>query len=325
MGLKTGKGKRMSRSGSENLAPIAMFVFNRRQHTEQSVAALALNDLAAESDLFVFSDGPRSEADREKIQQIRDFVKTITGFKSVTVIERAENLGCAKSIASGVSEIVNRFGQIIVVEDDIVTSPHFLRYMNEALEFYRDNDRIACIHGYCYPVKKDLPETFFVRGADIWGWATWKRAWDLFEPDAQVLLDKLEACDLTRAFNYDGAYDFIQMLRDQVLGRIDTWDVQWHASVFLQDKLTLYPGRSLVTNIGNDNSGTHSGTFSGSKCVFHTEISREPVTIRSIPVEDNQIARKEFRKFFSILKPSLAGRVWRTIKRVTGTSNAACV
>jgi len=295
-----------------NIAPIALFVFNRLQHTRQSVEALANNELAVCSDLFVFSDGPRTEADRKHVESVRKYITSLTGFKSVTVVERKTNLGCARSITSGISEVVNRYGRIIVVEDDIVTSPHFLRFMNEALEIYRNEERVACIHGYLYPVGKALPETFFIKGADIWGWATWKRGWDLFEPDGEKLLNALNNQKLTSEFDFDGSFYFTSMLKAQIEGRLDTWDINWYASAFLKDKLTLYPGKSLVKNIGNDNSGTHSNTTDK----FDTDISTEPVRITRIPLEENQAAREAFKKFFRSLKPSLSERALARINRM---------
>lgn len=289
-----------------------MFVFNRLRHTQQSAEALANNELAADSDLFVFSDGPRSEADRENVESVRKFIRSITGFKSVTVVERETNLGCAQSITSGVSEIVSKYGRIIVVEDDIVTSPHFLRFMNEALEFYQDEERIACIHGYLYPVGKKLPETFFLKGADIWGWGTWKRAWDLYQPAGEILFEELNNRNLTREFDFDGSFYFSSMLKSQIEGKLDTWDINWYASAFLRDKLTLYPGKSLVKNIGNDNSGTHSNTTNR----FDTDISSVPVRVDKIPLEENQVAREAFKTFFRSLKPSICQRLAGRIKRV---------
>jgi len=247
----------MSIPETMNVAPIALFVYNRLKHTRQTVEALAKNELAADSELFVFSDGPRSEADRHTVQEVREYLKSITGFKTVTVTEREKNYGCARSIVGGITEVVNKYGRIIVVEDDIVTAPYFLRFMNDALEFYRDEEKVVCIHGYLYPVKANFPETFFLRGTDIWGWATWKRGWDLYEADGLKLLNELQAKKLTRAFDFDGYFGYTRMLKAQSKGMINTWDVQWSASAFLHGKLTLFPGRSLVRNIGYDSSGTH--------------------------------------------------------------------
>jgi hypothetical protein len=293
-------------------APIALFTYNRLQHTVTTVESLQRNDLAEESELFVFSDGPRSEADTEKVCAVRDYLKRITGFRSVTIIEKDANLGLAQSIITGVTDIVNRYGRIIVLEDDMVTSPWFLRYMNEALESYRDEERVISIHGYLYPVKTKLPETFFLRGADCWGWATWQRGWDLFEPDGRKLLHELKARGLTRRFDFDGAYGYTKDLEKQVSGAIDSWAIRWHASAFLGEKLTLYPGRSLVANIGVDESGTHCNATDK----YDTGVADSPVRIERIALEENQAARKAFKSFFRSLRPSLGQRVVARINRM---------
>ena len=150
------------------LAPITLFTYNRLWHTQQTIEALRNNELADVSELFLFSDGPKSEADREKVQSVREYLKSVTGFKKVAVVERDRNLGLAQSIISGVTEFVNKYGRVIVLEDDMLTSPFFLRFMNDALEFYKDEEKVISIHGYMYPVKAELPETFFLKGADCW-------------------------------------------------------------------------------------------------------------------------------------------------------------
>lgn len=288
-----------------NVSPITLFVYNRLSHTRQTVEALAKNELAADSELFAYSDGPKSDADRGKVESVREYLKTITGFKTVTVVERAVNFGCARSITSGISEIVDSSGQVIVVEDDIVTSPYFLRFMNEALELYRDEERVACIHGYLYPVAERLPETFFIRGADIWGWATWKRAWDIYEPDGRKLLNELTKRNLTHDFNFDGRCDITRMLEEQISGKIDTWDIQWCASAFLGNKLTLYPGKSLVQNIGYDCSGTHCRTSD----VFNVKLSEAPIPVKRIPIEDDLTARTAIGSFLESGRSGLLNKL----------------
>jgi len=295
-----------------NLAPIALFVYNRHWHTRQTVEALSKNELAAGSELFVYSDGPKSAADRANVTAVREYLKTITGFKTVTVVEREINLGCARSITSGISEIVNRFGQIIVVEDDIVTSPYFLRFMNEALELYRDEERVACIHGYLYPVEVQLPETFFIRGADIWGWATWKRAWDLYEFNGQKLLDELRSKKMTREFN-----PYIRILKQQVDGTIDTWDIQWCASAFIRNKLTLYPGKSLTQNIGYDSSGTHCRTND----LFSVELGEAPVTLTRIAIEEDPVARKAIGDFHKTANPGFLRKLLSKTRKLIRKDN----
>lgn len=246
-----------------NFAPIALFVYNRPWHTQQTLNALAANEGAGESDLYIFSDGPKKNADPEtleKIREVREIIRSEKRFKKIILAEQEENSGLANSIINGVTKLVNEHGRIIVLEDDLVTSPVFLRFMNESLEEYVDDDRVVCITGYIYPVKEKLPGLFFLRGADCWGWATWKRGWEVFEADGKKLLDELEAKNLSHDFDFDGTYPYTQMLREQVEGKNSSWAIRWYASAFLNHQLTLYPGKSLVQNIGVDGSGTHSGT-----------------------------------------------------------------
>lgn len=293
-------------------APIALFCYKRLQHTRQTVEALRKNGLATESELFVFSDGARTEADAGKVREVREYLKTVTGFKSITVVERERNLGLARSIIAGVTEIVEKHGRIIVLEDDMVTSPHFLRYMNEALELYEQEERVISIHGYVYPVRGSLPETFFLKGADCWGWGTWKRGWELFEPDGRKLLTELRRRGLLRRFDYNGAHHYTRMLEDQIAGKNDSWAVRWYASALLADRLTLYPGRSLVCNIGTDESGTHCDVTS----VYDTEVAQRPLKVGGIPAEENETALREFEKYFRATRPPLLQRVLRYLQRV---------
>jgi GT2 family glycosyltransferase len=192
-----------------NLAPIVLFVYNRPWHTRKTIEALKRNVLTKESNLFIFSDGPQDDdnGDKLKVAAVRDYIDNIDGFNKVEIIKRNENFGLAKSITNGVTDIVNKFGRIIVLEDDLVTSPYFLTYMNEALELYKNNEKVISIHGYTYPTKKELPETFFIKGADCWGWATWKRGWDKFNIDAEKLYNEIEQKGLSKEFDFNGSHD----------------------------------------------------------------------------------------------------------------------
>ena len=270
-------------------APIVLFVYNRPWHTRQTVEALARNTLARESDLVVYSDGPRSDADRSLVEDVRQYVRTISGFRNVEVIERDGNWGLAKSIIAGVTEAVNRHGRVIVLEDDMITSPFFLHFMNDALEVYREQLEVVCIHGYTLPVREVLPEYFLLRGADCWGWATWRRGWDIFESDGLHLLDELKRRRLTHAFDFDGTYPYTQMLEDQTSGRNDSWAIRWHASAFLAGKFTLYSGRSHVMNIGLDGSGCHCGT-----AVLQGELAEEYVSLPLLPPVEDRRARQAY-------------------------------
>ena len=220
-------------------------------------------------------------------------VRRVLQMRPVRRIERNENRGLANSIISGVSEVLQHHERVIVVEDDLVTSPFFLRYMNDALDRYQGDLRVASIHGYVYPIMETLPETFFLRGADCWGWATWRRGWQLFNPDGTALLEALESQHLTSEFDFDGSFQYTQMLRDQIDGKNDSWAIRWYASAFLANALTLYPGRSLVHNIGNDGSGTHCLESSA----YGASMIMEPVKVETIAVEDSALARQAFAAY----------------------------
>lgn len=294
-----------------SLAPIALFVYRRAEHTKRTVEALAKNALAKESELFVFSDGFKNEDSKEKVLEVRTYLKTITGFKKVEIIEREKNMGLANSIISGVTDMVSQYGRVIVVEDDLVTSPHFLEYMNEALDLYEKEDRVISIHGWIYPVKKRLPDTFFLKGTDCWGWATWKRGWDLFEPDGKKLLAELERKNLIKEFDFEDSYNYSGMLKRQIEGKNDSWAIRWYASAFLKNKLTLYPSRSLVQNIGQDASGTHRGNSTE----LQTKLFTQKINLAKIePVEDTK-AKAIIIKYLKSLRPNIFKRIINKIIR----------
>lgn len=240
-------------------APIALFVYNRPIHTRRTIEALRGNVGADESALFVFSDGARDQAAAPGVAEVRQLLHGITGFREVHIVEREANLGLAASIVDGVTQLCERYGRVIVVEDDLVTSRWFLKYLNDGLDLYAGEDRVASIHGYRPPVGEVSDGTFFLFGADCWGWATWARAWSGFEPDAADLLRRLKVDPNRRYFDYLGPWPFSTMLKGFLAGRNNSWAVRWHASAFLAGRLTLHPGRSLVDNIGMDGSGTHCG------------------------------------------------------------------
>lgn len=301
-------------------APIALFVYNRPWHTQLTVEALQANIGVEQAKLYVFSDGPGNEANRVAVDEVRTFIRNIDGFKSVTIVERETNWGLAQSIIDGVTMLCEKYGRVIVLEDDIVTSPYFLRFMNDALDMYQDNERVASIHGYLYPIKATLPETFFLRGADCWGWATWKRAWDLFEPDGDVLLKDLREHRLTNKFDLEGAYPFTKMLKDQIAGKNNSWAIRWHASAFLKDKLTLYPGRSLVSNIGTDSSGTHCATTS----IFAGDVADSPVKVEIIAVEESESAKIQTMNYFKSIRPLMPVRILRKLRLMTQRMSRSC-
>lgn len=242
----------------------------------------------------MFLDGPRTSEDRDAAKIIRDHVSELTAFRSIQLIEQEENRGLAASIIGGVSAILESSGRVIVLEDDLVTSPVFLEFMNDALNMYADDEEVASIHGYIYQLSGKLPETFFLRGADCWGWATWKRAWTTFNQNGAELLEQLEKGSLVHAFDLDGTSENTRMLRDQIAGTNDSWAIRWHASAFLKGMLTLYPGQPLVQNIGNDASGTHCGTSD----VYDNPLKFTPVNLNRIPLQEDFTSREQIKSFF---------------------------
>lgn len=283
-----------------NIAPIVLFAYNRPWHLAQTIDALKKNELSVSSDLIVFSDGAKNHESNQKVEEVRQYLKTISGFKSVKVVERDRNLGLARSIISGVSQVVGEYDRVIVMEDDLVTSPFFLHYMNDALEYYADEDEVISIHGYCYPVRGTLPETFFIKGADCLGWGTWQRGWSLFEENSQKLLERLKQKDLLLRFDFFGAYGYTKMLKNQIKGKNDSWAVRWYASALLNDKLTLYPGQSLVFHIGYDGSGTNCGV---DNCLDVALCERQ-LLIGTAEVAENMTAVEQFRHFFISIRPN---------------------
>jgi len=293
-------------------APVALFTYNRPEHIRQTVEALQRNELARDTELYVFSDGPRSTSDRDQVSAVRTYLRDIGGFHSLTVIERDKNLGLADSIIAGVSEIVNREGRIIVLEDDMVTAPSFLNFMNEALELYEKEERVISIHAYTYPVTEKLPDTFFLQGADCWGWATWKRGWALFNPDGQKLLAELKERRLEKIFDFNGSHPYTRMLKWQARGSLDSWAIRWYASAFLAGKLTLYPGRPLLSNIGLDASGTHCSPTDR----FDVQLSGDPIRLDRIPVEEHAGARQAFENYYRATHQSMIISALERLKRI---------
>ena len=287
------------------VAPITLFVYNRLSHTRRTVEALQKNELANCSDLFIFADGAKSQESISSVNDVRKYIKTIGGFKSVNIVERDENFGLANSIINGVTKLCNEFGKVIVVEDDLVTSPFFLRYMNEALDIYSNESGVASVHGYWYTVDKKMPETFFLRGASCWGWGTWADAWSIFEENGQKLLDQLENQKLTTSFDLDGAMAYTQMLKDQIKGKNNSWAIRWHASTFLANKLQLSPGRSLVRNIGFDGSGTHSGESDA----FAVSLATKRINVEYVVPNQSNLARDALVKYHIKTRRSIFDRI----------------
>lgn len=284
-------------------APILLFTYCREKNTQETIEYLLKNEEAKDSDLFIYSDAAKNEASKEQVAEVRSYLYSIKGFKSVTIIERKENWGLAKNIISGVTEVVNQFGVVIVLEDDHSVSPFFLKFMNEALTKYKDNKDIVSIHGYVYPHKTVLPEAFLIKGADCWSWATWKDAWALFNPDAGSLFKQIIERRMQREFNFNNTYPYMRMLKKQSEGTANSWAICWYASTFLLNKYTLYPGESMTKLNSLYDSGTHSDKPSKGLLKYNVELRVTPINLDIVDIEGENInARKAFESFFKSLR-----------------------
>lgn len=274
-------------------APVLLFTYNRPTHTRQTLEVLLRNELSRESELFVFSDGYKNDTDKEQVMQVRRVIHAIEGFRKVYVTEQPQNVGLAKNVIDGVTRVINVYGRAIVLEDDLLTSPQFLTFMNEALEMFAGEDKIGHIHGFCFPLP-DLPDAFLIRWAGSWGWATWQRAWQQFNPDGEALLTELKRRKLQKEFDFNGNYPFTRMLKKQVRGENDSWAIRWNASLFLNNMLSLNAGKSLVQNIGFDGSGTHSGKDE----IYVTSLHEESLKIEIPLISENKLAREAFEQYY---------------------------
>lgn len=278
------------------LAPIVIFVYNRPWHTQQTLESLFENDLANQSTLYIYADGPKintSEEALQKIKEVRNIIREKKWCKEVIIIESDKNKGLENSIVEGITDIVNKYGKIIVLEDDMLTSKGFLRYMNDALNLYENEERVMHISGYMFPVKSKLPETFFYNATSCWGWATWKRAWKYFNPDAKQLFDQLKNSKLIKKFNVEGSYDYYLQLKYNAEGKIKTWAIKWYATIFLKKGFCLHPNKSLVNNIGFDNTGDHCGITDK----FKWEMLADSIIVEPIEIKESIKARKSIIRF----------------------------
>ena len=294
------------------LAPIVLFVYNRLDHTKKTIEYLKKNELSHDSDLIIFSDGPKDINDMALVDDLRSFIKTIDSFKSVSINFRDKNIGLANSIIQGVSEVLKHNERAIILEDDLITSKYFLHFMNDALDKYELNEDVGSIHGYWYPVDDILPETFFIRGASCWGWGVWRSSWKNFEHDGSLLLNNLNKLNLKNDFNLDNSMNYIKMLKDQISGKNDSWAIRWHASNFINNKLQLYPNKSLVNNIGFDGTGTHCDDTEN----FFTQLHNEQIFIADIDIAESKKARDALIRYYNSSKKSFLHRVFNKLKKI---------
>jgi hypothetical protein len=286
------------------LAPIILFAYDRPWHIRQTVNTLMQNEYASESDLIIYSDAPKNEKNRKRVEDTRQYIRTVRGFKSITIIEREKNMGLANNIIDGVTATVNKYDRVIVLEDDLESSPYMLRYFNEALNYYENEEKVMHIGAYMFPIDaEELPETFFFRLASSWGWATWKRAWQHFNPDIEMLHKQFDA-EKIHAFSMDHTENFWKIFQNFRAGKNNSWAIRWYASMFLQKGLALHPAISMVNNIGHDGSGTHSDASD----MYKVKFAAQAVTKFPSTVEENKVAYERIKYFFRHRKGNLIQR-----------------
>ena len=290
-----------------NLAPIVLFVYNRLDHTKQTIEALQKNDLANESILYIYSDASKNVDSVYAVDAVRHYIEKVDGFKEIKIIYRDENFGLAKSIVDGVTRIVNQYGKVIVLEDDLVTSPFFLEYMNRALEKYAKESTVYSITGYSFTDNDNniSDDTYFLPLTSSWSWATWDDKWKYFSRDEEGLRKNLSDRQFRFDFNFSNAYPYVKLAKKQLQHKSDSWAIFWYYSVFKQNGLTLYPNKKLVKNIGHDGSGTHCNSS-----------KTETITVHKIPklTENMNIKEEYIRIVQDIIKNEVAIRRRTNIK-----------
>lgn len=264
------------------LAPILLFAFNRPSHTQRTLEALEKNNLASQSDLYIFLDGIKDPHTSQQ-KEVEKVLQMPWNFRSVHLIKREKHLGLANNIVSGINEQINTHGKVIVLEDDIVTSVGFLEYMNDALRFYANTPQVMHISSYVKNLDFQLPNTFFQQPPNSWGWATWQRAWQHYDP---TIINQFEQLSPEQKKQFDrnthGAY--IEQINMNLKKKRETWAIKWYLCIFLQKGLTLYPHTSLIQNIGFDGSGETPIKTE----VYLVPTLAEKITLSEIPLEENK-------------------------------------
>jgi len=297
-----------------NLAPIVLFAYNRPAHTSQTLTALAANDGAESSDLIVFCDGPKDDRDCSKVDRVRKIVRNFEGFNSITVFENETNYGLGTAIPRGISYTLSRYDRVIILEDDIITSPAFLSFMNRALDRYAEDRRVWHVSGWGYPLpEKDmakLPQTYFWRGMNCWGWATWSDRWAYFNKEPQRILNTWSK-QAKKRFDLNNSGIFWRQIIANAHGGKSTWAIFWYASIFENSGLCLNPAISYVENIGFDGSGQNCG----SRQLVRSRLAKTADVRWPSTVTENSEAVAAIQRYYKSCKPSLFQRVGRRLKR----------
>lgn len=281
-------------------APICLFTYNRLEETKKTIEALKRNFLAAESDLYIFSDGPKNNNISTEIDEVRSFLKTIIGFKSIKIIESVENKGLANSVITGVTQIIEEHGRIIVLEDDLITTPNFLDFMNQALDYFAVDQNIQSINGFSLYLKRlgFEDETYFQQRPFSWGWATWEDRWDEKIFDKKLLLNEVKSDKLLlKKFKEAFGDDIVKMFMDSITDMNDSWYVRWTYNHFKRNTFSVYPKYSLVENIGFGESGTHCKGINSYK--YEVNLNNKRLFDFNTFLIPSEALSKSFLKYFT--------------------------
>jgi hypothetical protein len=239
-----------------DLAPVAYFAYKRPWTTLQSLYTLSRCPEAKNTELTIFCDGPRDPANEKDCQLVREIARSRDWCGKVNVIERAGNCGLSKSIIGAVHDFCDSHGRVIVLEDDLLVSRGFLTYMNQALVTFQDAEQVAQVSGHQFSLGLPPGQWDFLPLTTSWGWATWKRAWAHFQAHPDIT--PLRSRNMRRDFDQNATYPYSAMLIDQHRGRIDSWAIRWYWSAFRRSMLTLYPSRTLISNVGFGANATNT-------------------------------------------------------------------
>ena len=285
------------------LAPVLLFTFKRFSHTKKTLEALEANYLADKTELFVVSDGPRNEEERVEVEQVRNLIRNRNWCKNVTLLVNETNRGLNDNFFDNISKIVNEHGKVIILEDDIYTSPYFLQYMNDALNLYEQEKKVMNISGFAFDWKTNrLPDSYFIASSSTWGWATWKDRWDLLIKDPGEIYKEVVKRNFQHRFTQNGSNpDYFSQLEMEVFGKKNIWDIKWYGTVMLNDGLSLYPNKSLVDNIGFDGSGTH---YVANVVGHKSKMRSSKIDTFPSVIAENIDARTAMEAYFNSQKPS---------------------
>ncbi len=298
----------------KEVAPIVLFGYNRPKHISLTLEALQKNILADESELFIFIDGNKDSRDKILRDEVVDVCRNFDWKgKKKEIILREKNFGLADNIVNGVEVVIQSYKKVIVLEDDIVTAPGFLKYMNDALNFYQHESKVMHVSGYMFPVKNNKKRpTLFYQSTSCWGWATWDDRWRHLERNPTYLMKQLTEQNKKSWFDLDDSGVFLNQLERNVSGQLKSWAILWQASVNLRNGLSLHPYKSLVRNIGLDGTGVNCGTNE----LYLKQTIVDSIAVEKIPLEFDMEFRQRMIEYYRPKKSTVLNRAKEKIKLI---------